>query len=193
MTPSKSVLAFAFVIVSAVSAAAGDLPKNKQTKLGLYLTSSEAVEMLAKGDALFVDVRSRAEVAFLGLPKQVDVHIPYMVLPMMASFNRKKGTYDLEINPDFPTDFKEYAQAHGVSPDTPIILMCRSGSRSARAADLLTDMGYRQVYSVIDGYEGDKAGDGPRKGQRVVNGWRNAGAEWSYKIAETQVYPVDKE
>lgn len=189
---AHGILSLALILSSAVGVHANDIPRNKQTKLGLYVTAAEAADMLSDKDVLFVDIRSRAEVTFLGLPKRVDVHIPYMVMPMMASFNKDKGVYDLEINSDFPRDFKNYAQAHGVSPDAPIILMCRSGSRSARAADVLADMGYTQVYSLIDGYEGDKAKHGPGKGQRRVNGWRNAGLDWSYTETPDQVYPADR-
>ena len=191
-TISATVVSLAFMCGTALSVCAGDIPEKKQTKLGLYLTASEAQEVLKDNNAVFVDVRSRAEVAFLGLPKRANVHIPYMVMPMMASFNTKKNTYDLELNPDFPTDFKEYAAEHGISNDDPIVLICRSGSRSARAADLLADLGYTKVYSVVDGYEGDKAKSGVGSGQRVVNGWRNAGLEWSYKIDPEQVYPADR-
>jgi len=190
-TLPQTVLSIAFVCSTAFAVFAGDIPEKKQTKLGLYLTASEAQEMLNSGDAVFVDVRSRAEVAFLGIPKRADIHIPYMVMPMMAAFNEEKSTYDLEINPDFPTDFQDYAAEHGITENTPIVLMCRSGSRSARAADLLADLGYTKVYSVIDGYEGYKAKSGSGTGQRVVNGWRNAGLEWSYEIAPQQVYPAD--
>ena len=188
----NSLISVAFIISSGVAVQADDLPKKKQTKLGLYVTAAEAADMLSKEEILFVDIRSRAEVKFLGIPKQVDVHIPYMVMPMMASFNAKKGTYDLEINPNFLTDFQSYAEEHGVTSETPIILMCRSGSRSARASDLLADSGYTQVFSLVDGYEGDKLKAGPGEGQRLVNGWRNAGLEWSYKETPEQVYPADR-
>ena len=190
-TIPQTVLSVAFVCSTAFAVCAGDIPEKKQTKLGLYLTASEAQEMLNGGDAVFVDVRSRAEVAFLGIPKRADIHIPYMVMPMMAAFNEEKSTYDLEINPDFPTDFQDYASENGITESTPVILICRSGSRSARAADLLADLGYTNVYSVVDGYEGDKAKSGSGTGQRVVNGWRNAGLEWSYEVAPQQVYPAD--
>lgn len=190
---SRSLLSATFLLGSTFAVYADEIPEKKQTNLGLYLTAMDAKNMLANKDILFVDIRSRAEVAFLGIPTQVDVHIPYMVMPMMAVFNAEKSTYDLEINPDFPSDFKAYAAANNVTSETPIVLMCRSGTRSARAADLLADMGYSKVYSVIDGYEGDKAKDGPDKGQRLVNGWRNAGLEWSYEIAGDQVYPADRE
>jgi len=189
---SHSLLSAAFIFSTAVAAQADGIPESKQTKLGLYVTAAEAANMLSNEDVLFVDIRSRAEVAFLGLPTRVDVHMPYMVMPMMASFNEDKGVYDLELNPDFPTDFQSYAEEHGVTADSPIIVMCRSGSRSARAADLLADMGYTQVFSLVDGYEGDKAKEGPDQGQRLVNGWRNTGLDWSYSEAASQVYPADR-
>ena len=193
MSKMSAVLVSVTVLAGSSMTALGDeLPKSKQTKLGLYVTADEAAKMDEDRDVLFVDVRSRAEVAFLGLPTAVDVHMPYMVMPMMASFNTEKGTYDLELNPDFLPTFKAYAAENGVTPDTPIILMCRSGSRSARAADLLADIGYTQVYSLVAGFEGDKAKDGPAKGQRTINGWRNAGLQWSYKEKPDQVYPDDR-
>lgn len=183
-------IATAAMIASAALAA--DVPEAKRTKAGLYVTAAEAADMLNDPSVVFIDVRSRAEVSFLGLPSRVNVHIPYMVMPMVAMYDSDAKGYGLELNPDFPMDFKSYAEAHGLSGDTKIILICRSGSRSARAADLLNDMGYKNVYSVIDGFEGDKAKDGPGKGQRVLNGWKNAGLAWSYAIAPEQAYPGDK-
>jgi len=183
----------AFVLaLGVVAALAQDVPEPKRTKLGLYLTASQAADMLAEPGAVLVDLRSRGEVAFLGLPERADVHIPYMVMPMMAEYSAASGGYGLEINPDFPGDFRDWAEANGVGPDTRIVLMCRSGNRSARAADLLSEMGYRNVYSMIDGYEGDKAREGPGKGRRIVNGWCNAGLGWSYTIRPDQAYPADR-
>src|SRR5210317_1707814 len=112
---SHSLLSAAFIFTSTVAVQADGIPENKQTQLGLYVTAAEAESLLSNEDVLFVDIRSRAEVAFLGLPTRVDVHMPYMVMPMMAYFNEDKGVYDLEINPDFPNDFKSYADEHGVS------------------------------------------------------------------------------
>lgn len=178
-------------LVAATLAWGGDIPDSKQTKAGLYVTAAEAVDLLKDPDVLLVDIRSRAEVAFLGLPERADKHIPYMVMPMLASFDVEKGTYQLEINPDFPSQVEAFIQARGATRDTPVILMCRSGTRSAKAADLLTDMGFTQVYSMIDGFEGDTSKDGLHKGQRRVNGWRNAGLEWSYKIRADQAYDED--
>ncbi len=54
----------------------------------------------------------------------------------------------------------------------------------ARAADLLTDLGYKDVVSVIDGFEGDLTPEG----RREVNGWKNAPLPWSYKLDRTKIY-----
>ena len=193
MTLVKNIAASAaFLTTIGVTALADGIPEKKQTKAGLYITAAEAQSMLADDSVLFVDVRSRAEVAFLGLPSEADVNIPYMMMPMMADFDEEKQGYALEINPDFPTVFKAYADEYGFSVSSPIIVLCRSGSRSAKAANLLYDMGYANIYSIVDGYEGDKAKDGPTKGQRTVNGWRNGGFAWSYKIRPEQAYPEDR-
>ncbi len=182
----------AVLTIGSTLALADGVPEAKRTKADLYLTAIEAARFLDDPRTVLVDVRSRAEVAFLGLPRRTNVHMPYMVMPMMSEFDASKGTYQLEINPDFPLEFKAYAETHGIAADTPIVLICRSGTRSARAADILYGMGYTNVYSVLDGFEGDKAKDGPDKGKRSVNGWKNAGLEWSYQIEESQAYPPDR-
>jgi rhodanese-related sulfurtransferase len=188
----KTFLPVVMAAFLAAPALADQIPDGKRTEAGLYVTSANVGEMLANPAVRLIDIRSRAEVAFLGLPVRADKHIPYMVMPMMPEYDAAKGTYKLELNPDFPSDFSNYAAEAGLTPDTPIVLMCRSGSRSARAADLLYKMGYRNVYSLVDGYEGDKAAEGPEKGHRVVNGWRNAGLDWSYKISDLQAYDADR-
>ncbi|HHI70184.1 MAG TPA: sulfurtransferase [Rhodobacteraceae bacterium] len=186
-----SVFVSVFLTFPAVSFA-GELPAKKQTQLGLYVTAVEAAEMLKDPAVTLIDVRSRAEVAFVGIPKRANVNIPFKIMPGFAEYNPEKGTYALVENPDFTSVFQAYAQENGITKDSKVILICRSGSRSARAANMLADLGYRNVYSVIDGFEGDKASAGMMKGQRVVNGWKNAGLAWGYKLTEAQVYPEDR-
>ncbi len=45
-------------------------------------------------------------------------------------------------------DFREQIQALGLDPNTPIYLYCRSGRRSQRAAEILREMGFRQLYNI---------------------------------------------
>ena len=77
---------------------------------------------------------------------------------------------------------KALIQSKGLDSHAPIVLMCRSGSRSALATGLLAKYGFDHVYSVIDGYEGDVAKTGPKAGQRWVNGWRMQGLPWTYQL-----------
>lgn len=192
MRAKSSVLPFALcVALAAPSAWAQDVPTSKQTAAGLYVTAADAAGMLDDPGVVLLDIRSRSEVAFVGLPIRVDVHIPYMDMPMFPEYDPERRTYALEINPDFPRVFRTWAEARGLGPDSPIIVMCRSGTRSARAADLLAEMGYARVYTMVDGFEGDRAAEGPEVGHRVVNGWRNAGLQWSYTIESGQAYPDD--
>ena len=69
-------------------------------------------------------------------------------------------------------------------PDDTLMVMCRSGGRSAIAVNLLAQAGFRNVYQIIDGMEGDSVDDPDSvfQGQRLVNGWKNSGLPWTYKI-----------
>ena len=74
--------------------------------------------------------------------------------------------------------------------------MCRSGGRSAKAVNKLAKAGYKNVYQIYDGFEGDKLNDpgNSKNGKRVVNGWKNCGGPWTYKLDTHFVYrPVKNE
>lgn len=187
-------LAFVALTAFATPCFAEDIvaPSNKQTMAGLYLTAPEAAEMLKDPDVLFLDVRSRPELTFLGLPHRVDVNIPLMVMPPDASYDTALQSYRMVANPNFEFDFLDYAEAEGLEDDTRIVIMCRSGTRSAKAANFLYNLGYTQVYTIIDGFEGDVAEDGRERGHRAKNGWKNAGLEWGYQLPPEAVYPVDR-
>lgn len=187
-------LAMCLFSVSAFAIDGNKLPKKKQTTQGLYLTSTEAFELLQKekDKSLFVDVRTRAEVNFLGMPTIIDANIPYMKLSEWYAWDTKKNNFKMELNDAFLPAIKARLAAKGLTEKDKIIFICRSGSRSAAAANLLAKAGYKNVYSVIDGYEGDKAKQGSQKGQRVVNGWKNNGLPWSYSLLAAKMYLSDE-
>jgi rhodanese-related sulfurtransferase len=122
------------------------------------------------------------------MPQMVDANIPFEIPNGWNSWSDKKQTFKLEQNANFLASLEKLVQASGGNKESTIILMCRSGSRSAKATNLLTENGYSNVYTVTDGYEGDKAKSGDQKGQRVVNGWKNNGLPWSYKLDKTKMY-----
>ncbi len=166
------------------------LPENKQTKIGLYLNPLEAFELVKQNanDVLFVDVRTRAEIAFLGMPNIVDANIPYMVSSDWRKWNDKKQTFGLNSNDDFVAAVERLIIKKNLDFNSPIIFICRSGKRSARAVNILVDIGYTKVYTVTEGFEGDIVEKGPKKGQRLANGWKNRDLPWSYKLDKLKMY-----
>ncbi|MEJ2317501.1 MAG: rhodanese-like domain-containing protein [Gammaproteobacteria bacterium] len=165
---------------------AGALPAKKTTPQQLYLTSQQAYDMVSASpeEGLFIDIRTRSEVTFVGMPEQVDFNIPFMFEGDWQEWDDEKETYKLAYNKDFIYSIRKAIEHKGSGKDkeTRIILMCRSGKRSAQAARILHIAGYRNVYTVVDGFEGDKLKSGEKAGQRLVNGWKNNGLPWSYRL-----------
>jgi rhodanese-related sulfurtransferase len=169
---------------------ASKLPANKRTTAGLYLTAEEAA-ILADGFGdrmLFVDVRTRSELVFNGMPSAVDAHVPFLLDPLAARWDDAQGAFELERNPDFVAAVERRLARKQLRSDDVVVLICQGGARAASAANALTQAGFTRVYSVVDGFEGDPAPDGPRKGQRIVNGWRNAGLPWTTKLDKSKMY-----
>jgi len=169
-----------------------NLKAKKQTKAGLYLTPAQAQQFMKKNfsKVLFLDVRTRPEVNFLGMPTVADANVPYMKLNEWFAWNKKKKNFQMEVNSRFATDVATRLKAKGLTKSDTVILICRSGSRSSKAANLLRNLGYSKVYSIPEGYEGDKSKATATKGQRILNGWKNAGLPWSYKLQVAKMYNV---
>jgi hypothetical protein len=84
----------------------------------------------------------------------------------------------VEPNPEFVARVKELFK-----PDDTLLVMCRSGGRSAISVNALSEAGFKNVYNIVDGMEGDlvKDPDSLYNGQRMKNGWKNSGVPWTYQ------------
>ncbi len=165
------------------------LPEKKQTPQALYVNAIQAhqIKMQDPENVFLVDVRTQGEIEFLGIADIADVNIPYMFNDL-SEWDTKKYRYLKEPNSNFSITLREKLEKAGLDKNNTILLMCRSGTRSSKAANLLYQLGYTKAYTVVDGFEGDKVKAGPHKGQRLVNGWKNANLPWSYKPTEQKVY-----
>ena len=165
------------------------LSEKKQTPQALYVNAVQAHQMkLQDPDNVFlVDVRTQGEIEFLGMADIADVNIPYMFNDL-SEWDTKKYRYLKQPNSNFSVTLREKLEEAGLDKNNTILLMCRSGTRSSKAANLLHQLGYTKAYTVVDGFEGDKVKAGSHKGQRLVNGWKNANLPWSYKPTEQKVY-----
>ena len=167
------------------------VPEAKRTRAGLYLGAAEVPAFIAShGGAsrvLFLDVRTRAEAMYVGMPTGVDALVPFVEhQELMTDWDDRRGMYRLEPMQDFVPEVNRRREAKGLAKTDPVVLICRSGDRSSRGADRLAAEGFTQVWSVVDGFEGDLGGDG----RRGVNGWKNAGLPWSYKLDRARMYFV---
>jgi rhodanese-related sulfurtransferase len=185
-----SVLAISFSLSTAFAGEWDNLPAAKQTKAGLYMHTVEAYKFTTdnKDKVLFLDVRTKEEVQFLGMATVADANVPYLQNSDWFEWNDKSKNFKLVPNNSFAAEVERRILAKGLTKNDPIILMCRSGDRSSLASNLLTDLGFKKVYTVVEGYEGDVAKDGPNKGRRVVNGWKNEGLPWTYDLDKTKMY-----
>ena len=124
-----------------------------------------AVERLQDNpQALFVDVRSKAEYKYVGFPEN-SILIPWIDEP------------DWESNPEvfFDLVMQELDGRENIL-NTEIILICRSGFRSNEALKCLENKGFTQVSHVASGFEGD-LDENDHRGN--LNGWRHDGMPWS--------------
>ena len=153
------------------------VPEEKLTGLGLYVTAREAYEMW-KADPeriKVLDVRTFEEYVLIG-HAEMAVNIP-LAFPTYK-WDVNKGNYSIAVNTDFIARAKERFK-----PDDTILVMCRSGGRSAMAVNALAKAGFTNVQNIIDGFEGDKVED-PESiyhGMRMRNGWKNA-VPWTYHL-----------
>ncbi len=125
------------------------------------LSPSDAWDVLA-GDAraVLVDVRTEPEWVFVGLPdlQRLGKRV------VTASWS----TWGSGPDPRFLENID------GVPRDAPVLFLCRSGHRSAAAAQAAARAGWRRAHNVAGGFEGDL----DAAGHRGLGGWKSAGLPW---------------
>ncbi|MCC7081204.1 MAG: rhodanese-like domain-containing protein [Burkholderiales bacterium] len=108
--------------------------------------------------AVLIDVRSRAELDFVGrVPGAVEVE--WKTYPGMQPNER----------------FLEQLQAR-VPKDAIAMFLCRSGVRSHDTALVAKKAGYTSTFNVLEGFEGNRDAEGHRNS---VGGWRASGLPWT--------------
>jgi rhodanese-related sulfurtransferase len=174
-------LAIVIILLSSwlpLSQAQPPLPQQKQTALGLYVMAKEAHEMWVadKNKIKILDVRTPEEYIFVGHAPMAH-NIPFHLFNYKMAV-RNKGPL-MKVNPNF---IVEVGQKFKTS-DT-ILVICRSGNRSAAAVNAMASAGFKIAYSVSDGFEGDRVKDpsSSNYGKRFKNGWKNSGIPWTDKL-----------
>ena len=118
------------------------------------------------GDAVLIDVRSTMEYQYVGHPPNA-LHVPLKEPPDWETRNDFVEKLETVLQQEF-SDKQAFS-------DLPLLMLCRSGARSATAGEMLINNGYTNVYNVLEGFEGDKDENGHRS---TVSGWRFHGLPW---------------
>lgn len=121
------------------------------------VTPRQAWNLHQSGDAVLVDVRTAEEHRFVG-------HVPDTLHVAWAT-----GT-SLTRNPRFVRELEAKTGKQAT-----VLLLCRSGNRSAQAAEAAAKAGFAHVFNVSEGFEGDLDASGQRGRQ---NGWRFHDLPW---------------
>ena len=122
-----------------------------------YVTPQEAQRLAEMGVAKIVDLRTAFEREYVG-------HVPGTLhvewLPLGSS----------EPNPGFIDALRGVAD----QKDT-LVFLCRSGKRSASAAEAAAKAGFGSAFNILEGFEGDLDGNTHRG---TLGGWRYQALPW---------------
>tara|TARA_B100000886_G_scaffold125354_1_gene84442 strand:+ start:217 stop:591 length:375 start_codon:yes stop_codon:yes gene_type:complete len=105
------------------------------------ITSAECLQKLKDNEnAHLVDVRTPEEFKIDGFSDLSSVNKTLHKITIVKS--------DGAPNPTFLSEFNDLK----LNKDSEIYFICRSGARSMRAAALVSDFGYKNLYNVEDGF-----------------------------------------
>lgn len=128
------------------------------------VSPSEVYRVLATDPAaMLIDVRTRAELAYVGYPDLGAVGKRLTVIEWRPAGDGRDPL------------FVERLDTLELDRDAPIYLICRSGSRSRFAAATAAAAGYSHVYNVAAGFEGPIDREGHRG---RMAGWKAEGLPW---------------
>ena len=121
-----------------------------------------AWDLVSQGQALLVDVRTSEERAFVG-------QVPGSLHVAWAT-----GTA-LTRNPRFVRELEAKLAKDGGKAAV-VLLLCRSGKRSALAVEVAIAAGFQHVFNVLEGFEGELD---ERQQRGHADGWRFHGLPWT--------------
>ncbi|MGI4752342.1 MAG: rhodanese-like domain-containing protein [Janthinobacterium lividum] len=124
------------------------------------ICSKEAYNMLVSNNNTFlVDVRTEEEWKNVGVPslsnKNNVIFLSWQLSPFM------------ELNKDFEDKFLSIIDD---KMSNIIFFLCRSGHRSLMAANFMANIGYKNCYNIIDGFEGNLQN----------KGWKQNNLPWQF-------------
>lgn len=124
--------------------------------------------LLADSDAQLIDVRTDAELTFVGFPDlsvlgREPIFVPWQFFPA-----RK--------NERFVEQLSSELERRRVPRTADLLFLCRSGGRSQSAAIAMTREGYPACLNIAGGFEG---GLDAHRHRGTTSGWKVDGLPWA--------------
>ena len=161
--------------------AGSQLPRAKQTTLGLYVTAAQAYEMwkASPHEVKVIDVPTPEEFAFVGPGDGLEHTHRLRDL-------REEGR-QLRVRAADERGFRRPGPGNR-SADRCAVGHVPLGGRGALAVNQLAAAGFTKAYNIVDGVEGDVVEDPDSvfNGKHTKNGWKNS-APWVYDIDPEKV------
>lgn len=133
------------------------------------VTVREAYAALSEQpDAALVDVRTRAEWTFVGVPDLSGIGKEPIMLEWQSFPPGEPAA-------DFVSALGRQLDAAGLGRQAPLYFICRSGQRSHAAAQRMSAAGWTRCFNVTGGFEGP-LDEGRHRGMRA--GWKAEGLPW---------------
>ncbi len=188
-----------FIIVSA------SLGGNALGQEAKKILSIEAYDMLnTLPDTFLIDVRTRPEYQYVGHPYKAYL-FPYMFFT--NNFAQVDEKYEYQLSQKNKAFLEEINKVFKKTDN--LLIISRDGTRSALAAKDLVNDGFKNIFDVVDGFEGPEfptVEDNHRHKyyrqlgkrnkiqgflQRRHYGWQWWGLPWTYEIDPKYIYPPD--
>ncbi len=147
---------------------------SQMSSLKSYLPQVAAKYLHDTPNAILIDVRSAAEYQFVGHPLG-SVLVPWLDVPEWQA-NPQVFIERVEVAIEQQMGAQTQIKIKTQIAQVPLMLICRSGIRSADAGRCLLTHGFTQVGHVSSGFEGDLDEHNQRG---ALNGWRFDGLDWS--------------
>lgn len=140
-----------------ILARARELAQREHLNFAGGVPPTEAWALVQATSAVLVDVRTAEERKFVGQVPET-LHVAWAT-----------GTA-LNRNPRFVKELEAK-----VKKDAVVLFLCRSGKRSALAAEAAAKAGFSNAFNVLEGFEGEI---NERQQRGDLGGWRHAGLPW---------------
>lgn len=147
----------------------GSAPGDAGAYAGDITTEDCWARLSVNPKAVLVDVRTRAEWSFVGIPDTSSLGKDLAMIEWQSFPS-------MEINRNFIADLAGALSERSIDAgDAELMFLCRSGVRSAAAAKAATAASLGQCFNIVGGFEGPPDGDRHRG---LIEGWKAAGLPW---------------